>query len=122
MGPRHRVRMRHMVLSESAKGREAVDALARRTAGAGANLDLLLRLPWRCAAMAVCCGLPLAWLLVQIIAAPASLGGLRMDAFRWALLARTLGYNCAVGVIATVLALPAALVLGRGRGAVAAAL
>ncbi len=72
--------------------------------------------------MAVCCGLPLAWLVTQIVANPASLGALRMDAFRWGILARTIGYNAVVAAIATTLALPAAWVLGRGRGPVAAAL
>jgi ABC-type Fe3+ transport system permease subunit/sugar lactone lactonase YvrE len=70
----------------------------------------------------VCCGLPLLWLVAQIALHPASLRGLRMDPFRWALLGRTLGYNAVAAVLATLLGLPAALVLGRGRGVVAGVL
>src|SRR3954466_16142914 len=86
---------------------------ARGAVGWSAGLWLLL---------IVCCGLPLLWLAAQIALHPASLRGLRMDAFRWALLGRTLGYNGIAAVLATLLGLPAALVLGRGRGAVAGVL
>lgn len=41
---------------------------------------------------------------------------LQPSSFRFWLLARTLGYNFAVAVLATGMALPAAIVLGRGRG------
>src|SRR3954452_9774075 len=67
----------------------------------------------------ICCGLPLLWLVAQIALHPGSIRGLRMDSFRWALLGRTLGYNAVAALLATMLGLPAALVLGRGRGAVA---
>src|SRR3954447_17328515 len=70
----------------------------------------------------ICCGLPLLWLVAQIALHPGSIRGLRMDSFRWALLGRTLGYNAVAAVLATLLGLPAALVLGRGRGAVAGVL
>ncbi len=72
--------------------------------------------------MLLCAGLPVAWLAWQIASNPGSLAGLRLDRFHLALLARTLGYNLAVALLATILALPAALVLGRGRGWIAAAL
>jgi DNA-binding beta-propeller fold protein YncE/ABC-type Fe3+ transport system permease subunit len=64
----------------------------------------------------VCSGLPLLWLSYQVLRAPGSLAGAFTDAFHLKLLGRTLLYNGAVGVIATVIAIPAAIVLGRGRG------
>lgn len=64
----------------------------------------------------VSAGLPLVWLLWQIVGNPVVLAEARPTWFRTALLGRTLLYNGAVAVIATVIGLPAALVLGRGRG------
>jgi len=70
----------------------------------------------------VCCGLPLIWLLVQIVLNPRSMLALHLDSFRLRLLARTLLYNGSAALIATLIALPAGIVLGRGRGFFAAAL
>ncbi|MGB7160602.1 MAG: 6-bladed beta-propeller [Tepidisphaeraceae bacterium] len=64
----------------------------------------------------LCSVLPLAWLIWQIVANPDVLVEAKLDRFRFALLGRTLLYNGAVALLATLLALPAALVLGRGRG------
>ena len=73
-------------------------------------------------AVGVCCLLPLAWMAWQVAAQPSTLRALLPDAFHLRLLARTLGYNGAVAILATLLALPAAAALGRGRGKFAAAL
>ena len=64
----------------------------------------------------VCCVLPLGWMALQLVGNPSTLRALVPDAFHARLLGRTLGYNGAVAVLATLMALPAALVLGRGRG------
>ncbi len=69
--------------------------------------------------VAVCSGLPLAWMVWHIVTRPEVWVELRPTAFRLDLLGRTLGYNLAAAVIATLLSLPAAYVLGRGRGVVA---
>ena len=52
----------------------------------------------------------------QIAFNPIVLSELQLDRFRLALLGRTLLYNGTAGLIATILALPVAIVLGRGRG------
>jgi len=72
--------------------------------------------------MGLACALPLGWIAAQIIVEPAVWGEARLDAFRARLLGRTVLYNAAAAVGATLLALPAAMTLGRGRGRVAAAL
>ena len=64
----------------------------------------------------ICCVLPLLWMLAAIIANPDVRSELKMTQFRAALLERTLLYNGAAAVIATIMGLPAGLVLGRGRG------
>lgn len=64
--------------------------------------------------LTVCCALPLAWLVWTILASPDTRDSLNLSWFRWALLGRTVLYNLAVGILATVMALPAALVVGRG--------
>jgi ABC-type Fe3+ transport system permease subunit/DNA-binding beta-propeller fold protein YncE len=64
----------------------------------------------------VCSGLPLAWIAWQMCANPHTLAEMKLDAFRLHLLIRTIGFNALAGVIAVLLALPAAIVLGRGRG------
>jgi len=64
----------------------------------------------------LCCGLPLAWMCLQVAANPVVWHDLQLSSFRFWLLARTVGYNVGVGVLATAMALPAAIVLGRGRG------
>lgn len=60
--------------------------------------------------------LPLAWMVAQIAFNPIVLSELQLDEFRLKLLGRTLLYNGTAGLIATILALPVAVVLGRGRG------
>ena len=70
----------------------------------------------------ICCVLPLAWLVFQVAANPSTLRALWPDPFQRRLLARTLLYNGAVAAVATVVALPAAIVLGRGRGRAATVL
>ena len=67
----------------------------------------------------VCCGLPLIWTAMVIIRNPAALADARLSGFRAELLARTLGYNVFAAVIATLMSLPAAFVMGRGRGLLA---
>lgn len=64
----------------------------------------------------LCCGVPVAWVVLQIAINPGSLLELQLDGFRVRLLARTLLYNAAVAVGATLVALPVAMSLGRGRG------
>lgn len=92
--------------------------------GAGVGNRLLARLSAFTVALlvGVCCALPLAWMVVQLGASPSTLRALLPDAFHLRLLTRTLGYNGAVAILATTVALPAACVLGRGRGKLAAAL
>ncbi|HMB96296.1 MAG TPA: 6-bladed beta-propeller, partial [Tepidisphaeraceae bacterium] len=72
--------------------------------------------------IALCCILPLAWIIFQIALNPQTLSELRFDSFRAALLGRTILFSVSVGAIATLLALPAAWVLGRSRGFLAGAL
>ena len=65
----------------------------------------------------VCSGLPLLWMAgAVVLASPAVRAELHVNSFRAHLLARTIGYNGTAGVIATLMGLPAAFVLGRGRG------
>src|SRR4051794_25116005 len=67
----------------------------------------------------VCCGIPLGWLIWQLIARPHLIADAWPDAFRCKLLARTLVFNGCAAIVATVLGLPVGIVLGRGRGIVA---
>lgn len=67
----------------------------------------------------VCCVLPLGWMVLQIASHPQAWGELRFSGFRGRLLGRTLLYNGIVATLATLMGLPAALVIGRGRGALA---
>jgi ABC-type Fe3+ transport system permease subunit len=60
--------------------------------------------------------LPLVWLIGQVLFHPVAWAELRLTAFRIRLLGRTLLYNGVVATLALLLALPAALVVGRGRG------
>ena len=66
--------------------------------------------------VAICCAVPLIWVVAQIALNPTTLAELRIDSFRLALLGRTLAYNGSVAIVATLLAVPAAIALGRGRG------
>src|SRR5581483_4209582 len=72
--------------------------------------------------VALCCGLPLGWIVFVLLANPAVRTDIHLNSFRADLLARTLGYNFSAAVIATAMGLPAGLVLGRGRGWFAKAL
>ena len=68
----------------------------------------------------VCSGLPLLWMAGAVVmASPAVRAELHVTSFRAQLLARTIGYNGLAAVFATLMGLPAAFVLGRGRGWVA---
>ncbi len=60
--------------------------------------------------------LPLTWMAWIILANPMVRGEFSLNAFRLTLLGRTLGYNAAAAIIAAAMGLPAAFVLGRGRG------
>src|SRR5258706_4469345 len=64
--------------------------------------------------MAVCCALPLLWMNAQIAANPQAIAELKLSGFRARLLGRTLLYNGIVAALAMLIALPAALVIGRG--------
>ncbi|MDQ3439897.1 MAG: hypothetical protein M3478_06055, partial [Planctomycetota bacterium] len=64
----------------------------------------------------LCSILPLAWMFWLIVTHPDVLVEAKLDRFRAALLGRTLLYNGCVAILATLLGLPAALVLGRARG------
>jgi ABC-type Fe3+ transport system permease subunit len=68
------------------------------------------------AVVLVCCVAPLTWMAVAILANPEVRRELALDPFRAQLLLRTIGYNGAAAIIATAMGLPAAFVLGRGRG------
>jgi len=72
--------------------------------------------------LGVCCLLPLAWMLWVLIQHPNVLGEFHLSGFRARLLGRTLLYNGMAAALATLLGLPAALVVGRGRGRLALAL
>lgn len=72
--------------------------------------------------MIACCVLPLGWMLVQLARHPGSASRVVPTVFYAGLLARTLSYSVGVALLATILALPAALALGRSRGQFAAVL
>ena len=63
----------------------------------------------------VCCAMPLAWMLLAMLLNPQVRHELILTHFRAQLLERTLGYNGLAAIIATLMGIPAALVLGRGR-------
>src|SRR5438093_63214 len=69
----------------------------------------------------ITCILPLAWMMAQLVRYPALLNQLNPLHLRWALLGRTLLYNGSAAILATFMSLPAAVVIGRGRGPLAAA-
>lgn len=65
----------------------------------------------------VCSALPLLWMAGAVLLASSAVRAeLHIDSFRAELMARTIGYNGAAAVLATLMGLPAAFVLGRGRG------
>ena len=69
--------------------------------------------------VSVCSGLPLLWMAGAIIfASPDVRAELHLTSFRLQLLLRTFAYNGLAALIATAMGLPAAFVLGRGRGLV----
>ncbi len=67
----------------------------------------------------LCSGLPLAWMAWHLVTNPEVWSEFHLTAFRLDLLGRTLGYNLSAALIATALSIPAAIVIGRGRGVVA---
>src|SRR5688500_7548432 len=69
-------------------------------------------------AIMLCCGTPLIWMAAQVITAPDTLTELRWGQYRIGLLTRTILYNSASSLLAVLMSVPAALVVGRGRGAV----
>jgi iron(III) transport system permease protein len=66
--------------------------------------------------VAICSGLPLIWMACVLLGNPWVRHAFHPTAFRMELLGRTLLYNGSAGVIATAMGIPAAFVLGRGRG------
>jgi len=68
------------------------------------------------ALVSTCCLLPMFWIVLQLVSNPSTLQELRLDAFRIHLIVRTIVYNASVATVATALAIPAAIALGRGRG------
>ncbi len=69
-----------------------------------------------------CCVAPIVWIVIQLAFNPIAMRELRVDSFRINLIARTLVYNVAAAIVATLLAIPAAIALGRGRGILARSL
>ncbi len=63
--------------------------------------------------------MPLIWMVLALLGNPEVRRELVPSVWRGGLLARTLGYNGLAGVIAAAMGLPAAFVLGRGRGVIA---
>ena len=83
-------------------------------------LTTLAPLPFLGAALlTVSCALPLAWLAWQVAADPTTLRLLHPDRIRWDILGRTCGYSAAAAVVATIIAIPAGLILGNRRGLLA---
>jgi len=68
---------------------------------------------------AVCCGLPLGWLLVQLVSYPVAWAEFWVDEYRLNLIGRTILFNGSAALVAMALATPVALMLGRGRGLLA---
>ncbi len=64
----------------------------------------------------VCCLMPLVWMAGAVLLNPDVRSEIWLTEFRAGLLLRTVGYNGAAALIATAMGLPAAVVLGRGRG------
>ena len=68
------------------------------------------------AIVGICSLLPLAWMVLQILTHRSAWTSLRPSRFQLLLLFRTVGYNAAAALLATIIAIPAAIVIGRGRG------
>jgi ABC-type Fe3+ transport system permease subunit len=66
--------------------------------------------------LSVCCGLPLAWLVVQLATHPHVIADAVPDRFRWWLIARTFGFNAMAAILATLIAIPVGLAISIGRG------
>jgi ABC-type Fe3+ transport system permease subunit/DNA-binding beta-propeller fold protein YncE len=64
----------------------------------------------------LCCLAPLLWMIAQLLLHPAVIQQLRPTSFQLRLLGRTLLYNGTAAVIACLLAIAPALVIGRARG------
>ncbi len=64
----------------------------------------------------ICCLLPLAWLAWQVGSRPDTWGQMTLNRFRADLLGRTLLYNGISATLAVLVAIPGAVVVGRGRG------
>lgn len=89
------------------------------------TLGKLLDSPLRAAgwlAVAGCFVAPLAAIAWQVLSRPGAWAELAQDGYRLRLLGLTVAYNAGVAVVAAGLALPAAVALGRGRGAATRAL
>ena len=69
-----------------------------------------------CLLLGAACALPLGWILLTLAGSEQVRAELSISSFRLALLGRTVLYGMLVAVLATTLAVPAALVLGRGPG------
>jgi ABC-type Fe3+ transport system permease subunit/DNA-binding beta-propeller fold protein YncE len=67
-------------------------------------------------------GLPLSWMVWQVLSNPHVLRDAWPDWFRLKLLGRTLLYNGATALMATAMGLPVGIVLGRGRSIIARSL
>ena len=74
------------------------------------------------AIVGLCALLPLGWLAGSLLGFPAAWGEAWPDAWRWGLLGRTLLYNGLAAAGATLLAIPVAAALGRGRSVFAKSL
>jgi ABC-type Fe3+ transport system permease subunit/DNA-binding beta-propeller fold protein YncE len=70
----------------------------------------------------LCCALPLGWMVVALFSSPGAMAALHPIGFHLHLLARTLLYGFAVALLASGLALPVAVVLGKGRNLIAGVL
>src|SRR3954451_7621523 len=106
---------------EGSRDHGRATSVPRSSAGVPAQDDT-----WRVSALvgtipaivivAVCCALPLAWILIVIATNPTVWADIHLSSFRLDLLARTLGYNFGAALLASAMGLPAGLVMGRGRG------
>ena len=65
--------------------------------------------------MGIACGLPLAWLVAQLVMRPELLASAGLGSYGLKVIGRTLLYNAGASLLACAMALPAAIVIGRGR-------